>query len=410
MIAGKCAPPLPALHRRAGRFHLHFRSPLLIRSRWAWRPAIPTASSVVLWTRLAGLDAAVRCAGRSPSDESDEVHRRLGRPRRLSRSGRTRSTSSRKAWSLTAGTGIASPRATRRARSAARAPRPPPPRSAARLRFAFASCQHYEQGCFGAYRHIAADAPDLVAFLGDYIYESSWGRDHVRKHDAPRAVHARGLSRALRALQERPRPAGGARRLSLDRHLGRPRGRQRLRRRPVRKTAWTRSSSSRAAPPPTAPTTSTCRCPSACVRRARTCASTRTLDWGSLARFYMLDDRQYRSWQACPRPGRSGGSNTVDIDECDRALRARAQHARARAGALARRRARRFARQHGTCSRSRRRWRSSTRSPVPAGAPGPTAGTAIPPRASAFSILLCREKRTTRSCSAATCTRSTPTS
>jgi alkaline phosphatase D len=53
----------------------------------------------------------------------------------------------------------------------------------ARLRFAFASCQHYEQGFFGAYRHMVADQPDLLVFLGDYIYESSWGRDHVRKHD-----------------------------------------------------------------------------------------------------------------------------------------------------------------------------------------------------------------------------------
>jgi hypothetical protein len=32
----------------------------------------------------------------------------------------------------------------------------------ARLRFAFASCQHYEQGYFGAYRHIIAGEPDLV--------------------------------------------------------------------------------------------------------------------------------------------------------------------------------------------------------------------------------------------------------
>src|SRR3990172_5700942 len=53
-----------------------------------------------------------------------------------------------------------------------------------RLKFAFASCQHYEQGYYGAWRHVVADEPDLVAFLGDYIYESSWGRDHVRKHDA----------------------------------------------------------------------------------------------------------------------------------------------------------------------------------------------------------------------------------
>ena len=56
------------------------------------------------------------------------------------------------------------------------------------LRFAFASCQQYEQGYYGAYRHMAADNPDLVAHLGDYIYESSWGRDHVRKHNAPEAV------------------------------------------------------------------------------------------------------------------------------------------------------------------------------------------------------------------------------
>jgi alkaline phosphatase D len=56
--------------------------------------------------------------------------------------------------------------------------------AASRLRFAFASCQQYEQGWFTAYRHMAGEDLDLVAFLGDYIYESSWGRDHVRKHDA----------------------------------------------------------------------------------------------------------------------------------------------------------------------------------------------------------------------------------
>ena len=42
------------------------------------------------------------------------------------------------------------------------------------------------------------------------------------------------------------------------------------------------------------------------------------LDWGALARFYMLDTRQYRSWQACPRKGRRGGSNTIDIEHCPR--------------------------------------------------------------------------------------------
>lgn len=40
-----------------------------------------------------------------------------------------------------------------------------------RLRLAVASCSNYELGYFAAYRHIADEAPDLVLFVGDYIYE-----------------------------------------------------------------------------------------------------------------------------------------------------------------------------------------------------------------------------------------------
>lgn len=48
-----------------------------------------------------------------------------------------------------------------------------PPASAmpASLKLAVASCQHWEFGSYAAHRHLAAAAPDLVAFLGDYIYE-----------------------------------------------------------------------------------------------------------------------------------------------------------------------------------------------------------------------------------------------
>ena len=53
----------------------------------------------------------------------------------------------------------------------------------ARLRFAFASCQQYEQGFFSAYRDMATRDLDLVVHLGDYIYERSWGARHVREHD-----------------------------------------------------------------------------------------------------------------------------------------------------------------------------------------------------------------------------------
>ncbi len=56
-----------------------------------------------------------------------------------------------------------------------------------RLRFCFASCSNWEVGYFSAYRHMAEEQPDLVLFLGDYIYEYSHGagQDVVRRHDRP---------------------------------------------------------------------------------------------------------------------------------------------------------------------------------------------------------------------------------
>jgi alkaline phosphatase D len=57
-----------------------------------------------------------------------------------------------------------------------------PARGNSRFRFAFASCQQYEQGYFAAYRDMAARDLDLVVHLGDYIYEKSWGWRHVRQH------------------------------------------------------------------------------------------------------------------------------------------------------------------------------------------------------------------------------------
>lgn len=53
------------------------------------------------------------------------------------------------------------------------------------LRFAFASCQHYEQGFYTAYRHLANEDLDLVFHLGDYIYESTGVREQVRFHTYP---------------------------------------------------------------------------------------------------------------------------------------------------------------------------------------------------------------------------------
>ena len=59
---------------------------------------------------------------------------------------------------------------------------PSPSDRIARHRLAFASCQQYEQGYYTAYRDMAKQDLDVVVHLGDYIYESSWGQRHVRKH------------------------------------------------------------------------------------------------------------------------------------------------------------------------------------------------------------------------------------
>ena len=54
--------------------------------------------------------------------------------------------------------------------------------STAGLRFAFASCQHFESGFFTAYEHMLKDDLDLVVHLGDYIYEGAGRSNGVRRH------------------------------------------------------------------------------------------------------------------------------------------------------------------------------------------------------------------------------------
>jgi alkaline phosphatase D len=221
---------------------------------------------------------------------------------------------------------------------------PAPDALAPRLRFALASCQQYEQGFYGAYRHIVADAPDLVAFVGDYIYESSWGRDHVRRHDAGEP-YTLDEYRARYALYKSDPDLQAAHAacpwiVTWDDHEvdndyaddrpedGMPRG-EFLARRAAAYRAYYEHMPLPARMRPQGPD-----------MRLYT-----QLGWGTLVRFYVLDDRQYRSYQACPRPGRRGGSNTVNIADCpqlfdeQRTMLGRAQE-RWLAQALARSRAR----------------------------------------------------------------------
>ena len=51
---------------------------------------------------------------------------------------------------------------------------------AGKLRFAFVSCQKYEDGFYTAYEHLSSEDLDLVVHLGDYIYENTSNKNPVR--------------------------------------------------------------------------------------------------------------------------------------------------------------------------------------------------------------------------------------
>ena len=104
------------------------------------------------------------------------------------------------------------------------------------LRFGVVSCANWQAGWFSVYRHLAQrDDLHAVLHLGDYLYEYAPGRVRLRPvergHPAARPGARDGLDRRLpapaRAVQVRPGPAGPAREVPVDHHVGRPRGHQR---------------------------------------------------------------------------------------------------------------------------------------------------------------------------------------
>ena len=181
-----------------------------------------------------------------------------------------------------------------------------------RLRFAIASCQQYEQGYFNAYRAMAEDDLDLIVHLGDYIYESSWGRDHVRKHDAP-TPHTLDDYRVRHALYKSDAALQNAHRLvpwiaTWDDHevdndyaddISQLNDRPEqflLRRAAAYKAYYEHMPLARQATPQ-----------GPFMRLyARTA-------WGRLATFHKLDNRQYRTQQPCPPLGRAGGTR---VENC----------------------------------------------------------------------------------------------
>jgi alkaline phosphatase D len=191
---------------------------------------------------------------------------------------------------------------------------PLPGQTPQHLRFAFACCQNFGIGYFNSYRQMVADDLDLILHLGDYIYEETWGTP-VR----PQPVNPRGLAdyRTLHALyktdldlQEAHASCPWA--VTWDDHevqddyandvaIDDLSPEEFLRKRAAAYQAYFEHMPLRAAARP--------RGPNARLYR--------NLSFGDFAQFTLLDNRQYRSAQACSRPGFRGGQSVVGCDEVD---------------------------------------------------------------------------------------------
>ncbi|WP_307851291.1 alkaline phosphatase D family protein [Nocardiopsis sp. MG754419] len=153
----------------------------------------PFHNSVVLWTRLAPDPLADDGLGGMP-DRTVEVEWQISQDENFARlvASGTVETGPDQAHSVHVEAGGLRPRAdyfyrfraageispVGRTRTA-----PVPGTRLDRFAFAFASCQSYTHGHYTAQAHLAEEDLDLVAFLGDYIYETAdqgaIGRGHV---------------------------------------------------------------------------------------------------------------------------------------------------------------------------------------------------------------------------------------
>ena len=190
----------------------------------------------------------------------------------------------------------------------------------AMLKLAVASCQHWEFGSYAAHRHIARAAPDLVAFLGDYIYE--WGA-YALKHPERAVRTAESFTLAdyrARYAQYKSDPALQAA------HLAAP---------------WVLTWDDHEVANDYAGDVDERLAPDFALRRAAAYQAFyehqpvrlgagvpngfgslrmyQRFDWGRLARLHMLDDRQYRSRHAC-QPGGKGGSTSLLRAACPELL------------------------------------------------------------------------------------------
>jgi alkaline phosphatase D len=172
------------------------------------------------------------------------------------------------------------------------------------LRLGVASCQNYEQGLYTALDHLSREQCDLVTHLGDYIYEGGANATLVRAHHGVEVRTVEQYRERYSQYKLDPMLQAAHRMCpwiviwddhEVDNNYAGDVGEnvmesaeQMRLRRAAAYQAWWEHQPVR-------------------VPRARSWADLeirRTTDWGALARFWMLDTRQYRDDQACGDGGK----------------------------------------------------------------------------------------------------------
>ena len=184
---------------------------------------------------------------------------------------------------------------------------------AASFDFVIASCQRYDVGHYVAWHHIATEQLDAVMFVGDYIYEYPTGPKSIRPMEGSGVVRTLPQYRARYATHKSDPSLQAAHAAAPwllvwdDHEVGNDyAGLQgehletdfRAQRAAAYRAYWEHMPFPKSARPVDADMR--------IVNR---------LDWGRLARLHLIDDRQYRDPQVCPKAGR-GGSNTVPLKSC----------------------------------------------------------------------------------------------
>jgi len=190
---------------------------------------------------------------------------------------------------------------------------------------AFASCSHYEQGYYTAYRRLADDRPDLILHLGDYIYEGGATSGALRQHLGAEIVSLADYRRRY-ALYRTDPDLQAAHAIAPwlvvpDDHEVENNYANMVRadNSPVLTAAqWTaRRTAAYQAYYENMPLRASA------TPSGNSIALYRRVHWGSLATFHLLDTRQFRDDQACG----DGNKVCADADLASRTLTGSAQEA-----------------------------------------------------------------------------------